>query len=61
MPQPIRLKDHEKDARVVRRRVVVGALAILLLTMLLLLQASRTFQADALKMRNGMASDAAAA
>lgn len=35
MPQPIRLKDHEKDARVVRRRVVVGALAILLLTMLL--------------------------
>lgn len=33
----------------------------LLLTMLLLLQASRTFQADALKMRNGMASDAAAA
>lgn len=35
MPQPIRLKDHEKDARVIRRRVVVGALAILLLTMLL--------------------------
>ena len=24
MPQPIRLKDHEKDARLVRRRVVVG-------------------------------------
>lgn len=32
MPQPIRLKDHEKDARLVRRRVVVGAVAVLLLT-----------------------------
>jgi len=31
MPQPIRLKDHEKDARLVRRRVVVGAVAVLLL------------------------------
>lgn len=32
MPQPIRLKDHEKDARVIRRRAVVGALVFLLLT-----------------------------
>ncbi|MNF49086.1 Stage V sporulation protein D [compost metagenome] len=32
MPQPIRLKDHEKDARLVRRRVIVGAVAVLLLT-----------------------------
>ncbi len=31
MPQPIRLKDHEKDARQVRKRVVVGAGAILFL------------------------------
>ncbi|SDH26458.1 penicillin-binding protein 2 [Pseudomonas benzenivorans] len=31
MPQPIRLKDHEKDARLVRQRVLVGAAAILLL------------------------------
>ncbi len=27
MPQPIHLKDHEKDARLVRRRVIVGAVA----------------------------------
>ncbi|MDH4554005.1 penicillin-binding protein 2 [Pseudomonas sp. BN417] len=32
MPQPIRLKDHEKDARLVRRRVIVGAVAVLMLT-----------------------------
>ncbi|MCY1508816.1 Peptidoglycan D,D-transpeptidase MrdA [compost metagenome] len=32
MPQPIRLKDHEKDARLVRQRVIVGAVAILMLT-----------------------------
>ncbi|CAD5107632.1 penicillin-binding protein 2 [Zestomonas carbonaria] len=32
MPQPIRLKDHEKDARLVRSRVIVGAIGILLLT-----------------------------
>jgi penicillin-binding protein 2 len=31
MPQPIRIKDHEKDARLVRSRVVVGAVAIVLL------------------------------
>jgi penicillin-binding protein 2 len=31
MPQPIRIKDHEKDARVVRKRIVVGAVAIALL------------------------------
>ncbi|MDP3845236.1 MAG: penicillin-binding protein 2 [Pseudomonas sp.] len=31
MPQPIRIKDHERDARLVRKRVVVGAVAIVLL------------------------------
>ncbi len=35
MPQPIRLKDHEKDARLVRNRVVVGAVAICLLIVVL--------------------------
>ena len=32
MPQPIQLKDHERDARLVRRRAVVGAIFVLLLT-----------------------------
>ena len=32
MPQPIRLKDHEKDARLVKRRVLVGGVVIILLT-----------------------------
>lgn len=36
MPQPIRLKDHEKDARLVRNRVVVGAAAIVLLILVLI-------------------------
>lgn len=36
MPQPIRLKDHEKDARQVRKRVVVGAGAILFLVCMLI-------------------------
>src|SRR6218665_80363 len=36
MPQPIRLKDHEKDARLVRRRVVVGGVAVVLLTCVLI-------------------------
>ncbi len=36
MPQPIRIKDHEKDARVVRKRALVGALFILLLTAVLM-------------------------
>ncbi|WP_263146668.1 penicillin-binding protein 2 [Pseudomonas sp. RIT-PI-AD] len=36
MPQPIRLKDHEKDARLVRNRVIVGAVAVLLLTCVLI-------------------------
>ena len=36
MPQPIRLKDHEKDARLVRRRVVVGGVVVLLLTCVLI-------------------------
>jgi penicillin-binding protein 2 len=36
MPQPIRLKDHEKDSRLIRRRVVVGAMTVLLLTSMLL-------------------------
>lgn len=31
MSQPIRLKDHEKDARLVRSRVVVGAVAVIVL------------------------------
>ncbi|MGH8355246.1 MAG: penicillin-binding protein 2 [Pseudomonas sp.] len=35
MPQPIRLKDHERDARQVRKRVLVGAGAILVLVGLL--------------------------
>ena len=36
MPQPIRLKDHEKDGRLIRRRAVVGAVVVLLLTSVLL-------------------------
>ncbi|OWJ93809.1 penicillin-binding protein 2 [Pseudomonas sp. A46] len=36
MPQPIRLKDHERDARQVRQRVIVGAVAVLLLTCVLI-------------------------
>lgn len=35
MPQPIRLKDHERDARQVRRRVFVGGAVVLLLTLVL--------------------------
>ncbi|WP_068830362.1 penicillin-binding protein 2 [Pseudomonas sp. BMS12] len=35
MPQPIRLKDHERDARQVRRRVFVGGGIVLLLTLVL--------------------------
>lgn len=31
MSQPITLKDHEKDARLVRRRVLVGIVFVLLL------------------------------
>lgn len=36
MNQPIRLKDHERDARLVRRRVTAGAAAVLLLVCVLL-------------------------
>ncbi|UPF03470.1 penicillin-binding protein 2 [Pseudomonas mosselii] len=36
MPQQIRLKDHEKDARLVRNRVVVGAVAVVLLVCVLI-------------------------
>lgn len=36
MSQPIRLKDHEKDARLVRGRVVVGAVAIMFLVCVLI-------------------------
>ncbi|MBJ9977958.1 penicillin-binding protein 2 [Pseudomonas sp. S75] len=36
MPQQIRLKDHEKDARLVRNRVVVGAVATVLLVAVLI-------------------------
>ncbi|MCJ1884617.1 penicillin-binding protein 2 [Pseudomonas sp. LA21] len=35
MPQPIQLKDHEKDARLVRARVIVGGVAIFLLALVL--------------------------
>src|SRR5690606_22392191 len=38
MPQPIRLKDHEKDARLVKRRVLVGGAVIILLTCVLILR-----------------------
>lgn len=36
MPQSIRIKDHEKDARLVRKRVLVGAVAIALLVCVLI-------------------------
>ena len=36
MTQPIRLKDHEKDARLVRSRVVVGAIAVVALICVLI-------------------------
>jgi len=36
MPQPIPLEDHQKDAGHVRKRVIVGAVAIVLLTCALL-------------------------
>ena len=36
MSQPIRLKDHEKDARLVRSRVVVGAIVIVALICVLI-------------------------
>ena len=36
MTQPIRLKDHEKDARLVRGRVVVGAIVVVALICVLL-------------------------
>ncbi|HLA32884.1 MAG TPA: penicillin-binding protein 2 [Pseudomonas sp.] len=36
MPQPIRLKDHEKDGRLIRQRAVVGVVAVLLLTLVLI-------------------------
>lgn len=35
MPQPIPLKDHEHDARLVRQRAIVGAVFVLLLTAVL--------------------------
>ena len=36
MSQPIRLKDHEKDARLVRSRVVVGAIVVVALICVLI-------------------------
>ncbi|TBU78581.1 penicillin-binding protein 2 [Pseudomonas daroniae] len=36
MPQPIRLKDHEKDARLIRRRTLVGGVLFLVLTLALI-------------------------
>ena len=35
MPQPIRLKDHEKDARLIRKRALVGGSVFLVLTLIL--------------------------
>ncbi|SDK30990.1 penicillin-binding protein 2 [Pseudomonas indica] len=35
MPQPIRLKDHEKDARLVRSRVIAGAVVVVALILAL--------------------------
>jgi penicillin-binding protein 2 len=35
MPQPIRLKDHEKDALLIRKRAIVGAVIVLLMTLVL--------------------------
>lgn len=36
MAQPLHIKDHEKDARLVRRRIVFGAVCILLLSLALM-------------------------
>lgn len=36
MPQPIRLKDHEKDARLIRKRALVGGAFFLVLTLVLI-------------------------
>ncbi|MCW2294171.1 penicillin-binding protein 2 [Pseudomonas sp. BIGb0408] len=36
MPQPIRLKDHEKDARLIRKRALVGGAVFLALTLVLI-------------------------
>ncbi len=36
MPQPIRLKDHEKDARLIRKRALVGGSVFLVLTLVLI-------------------------
>ena len=36
MPQPIRIKDHEKDARLVRGRVVFGAITVVTLICVLI-------------------------
>ena len=38
MPQQIRIKDHEKDARLVKRRVLVGGVVIILLTCVLIMR-----------------------
>ncbi len=38
MPPPIRLKDHERDTRLIRRRVLFAGAALVLLTMLLMLR-----------------------
>lgn len=35
MPPPIRLKDHEVDTRLIRGRLIVGAVVVIILTMLL--------------------------
>jgi len=38
MPEPISLKDHEKDARLIRSRAIVGAVVILLLSLALVVR-----------------------
>ncbi|MCK9534369.1 MAG: penicillin-binding protein 2 [Pseudomonas sp.] len=38
MPPPIRLKDHERDARLIRSRMLFGGVALIILTMLLMIR-----------------------
>lgn len=38
MPPPIRLKDHERDTRLIRRRVLFAGIVLIFLTMMLMLR-----------------------
>ena len=38
MPPPLRLKDHERDARLIRSRMLFGGVALIILTMLLMIR-----------------------